>query len=117
MKVVNTKNADHYQWGDNSDGWHLLNSKSLSVIEENVPPDNGEKRHYHKIAQQFFYVLSGVAHIEVSGEHFDVPAGSGIHVPAGEPHQLMNITSENLRFLVISEPKSHGDRVDEADAC
>ncbi len=35
----------------------------------------------------------------------------GIHVPAKTPRQLMNNSPENLRFLVISQPMSHGDRV------
>jgi len=111
MKIVNTENSEHYKWGNDSDGWHLLKSEALSLIEENVPPNEKEERHYHNESQQFFYVLSGVAHLEISGNVFEIHAGSGIHVPAKEPHQLMNNGAVNLRFLVISQPKSHGDRV------
>ena len=111
MKIINTENAEHYKWGNDSDGWHLLKSESLSVIEEIVPPNNGENRHYHNRSQQFFYVLSGVAQIEISGSVFEVHAGSGIHVPAKEPHQLTNNGTIDLRFLVVSQPESHGDRV------
>jgi len=111
MKVVNAENSEHYKWGKDSDGWHLLKSDSLSIIEENVPPNEKEERHYHNESQQFFYVLSGVAHLEISGNVTEVCAGCGIHVPAKVPHQLMNQSTENLRFLVISQPKSHGDRV------
>jgi len=110
MKIVNTGNSEHYDWGINSEGWHLLKSESLSIIEENVPPNESEERHYHNEAQQFFYVLTGIASLELNGSVFEIPAGSGIHVPAKEPHQLMNRSSKNLRFLVISQPKSHGDR-------
>ncbi len=111
MNIVNTNNAEHYQWGDNSDGWHLLKSAELSIIEENVPPGEKEQRHYHNTSQQFFYILSGIALLEISGQLFEIQAGSGIHVPAKTPHQLMNNSAENLRFLVISQPISHGDRV------
>ena len=111
MKVVNTENSQHYIWGQSSDGWHLLKSASLSIIEECVPPNGCEQRHYHQESQQFFYVLSGIAHLEISGVEFQIEAGSGIHVPKKEPHQLMNKGSENLRFLVVSQPNSHGDRV------
>ncbi|MBU2966772.1 cupin domain-containing protein [Amphritea sp. 2_MG-2023] len=111
MKIINTENAERYKWGINSIGWHLLKSDSLSVIEEEVPPNEKEERHYHNESQQFFYVLSGVAHIEISGNIVEINSGSGIHVPAQEPHQLMNNGTESLRFLVISQPKSHGDRV------
>lgn len=111
MKIVNTENSEHYRWGDDSDGWHLLKSDSLSVIEENVPPHDKEERHYHCESQQFFYILSGIAQIEISGTVFEINAGSGIHVPAKEAHQVMNKSAINLRFLVISQPMSHGDRV------
>jgi len=56
-------------------------------------------------------VLSGSAQIEISGEVFEVHAGNGIHVPAKVPHQLMNNGIINLQFLVVSQPESHGDRI------
>ena len=111
MKILNTENTEHYKWGANSDGWHLLKSDSLSVIEENVPPMDREQRHFHANCQQFFYVLSGIATIEISGEVFEVHPNNGIHIPAGKPHQLINNDAKPLRFLVISQPASHGDRV------
>jgi mannose-6-phosphate isomerase-like protein (cupin superfamily) len=110
IQPTNRERAEHYQWGNGSDGWHLVKTDSLSVIEERVSPGEYEQRHLHSRAQQFFYVLSGVASIEVNGELHQVEAGSGIHIPANTPHQLFNHGSEDLRFLVISEPKSHGDR-------
>ncbi|MCR1815335.1 hypothetical protein [Aliarcobacter butzleri] len=36
---------------------------------------------------------------------------SGIHVPAGTTHQLSNHQTDDLVFLVVSTPPSHGDRV------
>jgi len=111
MKILNAGNTEHYKWGINSDGWHLLKSDSLSVIEEKVPTNEKEQRHFHKTSQQFFYILTGVATIEISGELFEVHPNNGIHIPAGEPHQLMNNGTKQLHFLVISQPESHGDRV------
>ncbi len=112
MPVTSRENSEHYKWGNDADGWHLLKSDSLSIIEESVPPNEREKRHYHEKSQQFFYVLSGIAHLEIAGEVFEVPANSGIHVPAGQPHQLINNGSGQLHFLLVSQPKSHGDRID-----
>lgn len=111
MTAINTDIAEHYKWGNDSDGWHLLKSDSLSIIQERVSPGECEQRHYHNNSQQFFYILSGVAHIEISGEVHEVNKGSGLHVPAKEPHKLMNKGNVDLIFLVVSEPKSHGDRV------
>ena len=111
MTIISTDTAEKYQWGKGAYGWHLLKSPELSVIEETVPPNESEERHYHERAQQFFYILSGIAYLEVDGLPNIVTAGNGCHVPANTPHQLKNIGDEILRFLVISQPMSHGDRV------
>lgn len=111
MSVISFKTAEHYIWGDKCDGWHLAKSPGLSVIQERVPYGCSEVRHFHERSEQFFYVLSGTATIEVDGEISQLTAGTGIHVPAGIPHQLSNQQTEDLTFLVVSTPPSHGDRV------
>lgn len=57
MKVKNTDNAEHYIWGENCDGWHLLKSDSLSVIQEKMPPGTKESLHFHSKAQQVNYTM------------------------------------------------------------
>lgn len=108
--VVSCQNAPHYQWGRDASGWHLLNTDQLSVIEERVSAGDREQRHYHRHAQQFFYVLQGVATLELEGRLLTLTAGEGVHVPARCAHQLINNELAELRFLVISNPRSHGDR-------
>jgi hypothetical protein len=46
--MISTENSENYKWGTSSDGWHLLNSDELSIIEELVPPGESEARHYHE---------------------------------------------------------------------
>ena len=77
-----------------------------------MPPNTSEKRHFHQIADQFFFVLAGIATIDVEGEIFTVPASSGIHVSAGVKHQIKNNQKDDLVFLVVSTPPSHNDRFD-----
>lgn len=104
--------ARHYSWGEVCDGWHLLEGSDLSVIEERVPPGGGERRHRHRVARQFFYVLAGEARIEVEGVVHRLRPGTGLHVAPGQAHELGNAGSEDLLFLVVSAPRSHGDRED-----
>ena len=110
MKPVNTVNTEHYTWGDNCDGWHLVKSANLSVIQELVPQGCKEVR-YHEHAEQFFFVLSGIATIEVDGEEHELHPQQGIHISAKTPHQLKNKHEEHLCFIVTSTPPSYGDRV------
>ena len=111
MKIASPKESEHYIWGANCDGWHLAKSDALSVIQERVPPGSSEVRHLHNKAEQFFYILSGIATIEVEGEVHTLQPNQGLHVPAGTAHTLSNQHEQDVEFLVISTPPSHGDRV------
>jgi len=111
--AVSRDNAEHYRWGHECDGWYLVKDKQLSVIEEFMPPGAAEIRHHHERAQQFFYILNGEVLMEINGETALIRAGSGIRVLPGTRHQIRNPSSEAVRFLVISQPPSHGDRIDE----
>ena len=113
MEVVSVDNAEHYIWGDKCEGWHLVKTVSLSVIQEVVPSGCCEVKHLHEKAEQFFYVLSGVAMLEVNEKTYRLNPNQGLHVPAGVPHQLRNESNSDLVFIVTSTPPSHGDRVEQ----
>ena len=72
-QLISTKSAEHYKWGGpqgtDCDGWHLVKTPELSIIEELMPPGAGEARHFHMRARQFFFVLEGELTLEV--EHQD----------------------------------------------
>lgn len=108
---ISKKNAEHYVWGQECDGWLLVNRQDLSVIHERMPPGTSEARHYHTESRQFFFVLSGTATIQVGGKHEQLAALEGIEVAPGVPHQMMNLSESDVEFLVISHPTSKGDRV------
>lgn len=108
----NLENAEQYKWGNNCKGWHLLKSDGLSVIEELMPPNTSEVKHYHTRAQQFFYILKGEAVFELNNDIVRVLAREGIHIGPQTVHQIRNEGKEDLEFLVISEPTSRWDRIE-----
>jgi mannose-6-phosphate isomerase-like protein (cupin superfamily) len=110
MSPISKETAEHYTWGERCDGWHLLKNPQLSVIQERMPPGTAEVRHFHHHAQQFFYILAGKAVMEVDGGSIVLTAGQGIWIPAGEAHQMRNDSGDEVHFLVVSHPPSHGDR-------
>ncbi|MBE9159816.1 cupin domain-containing protein [Nodosilinea sp. LEGE 06152] len=112
MKVVSKINSEHYQWGVGCDGWHLVKSAALSIIQERVPPGCSEVRHLHGESEQFFFVLSGCATLEVNGEAFQLTEHQGFHVLRNTPHQLRIDGQIDLHFVVTSTPSSHGDRIE-----
>ena len=107
---INKTNSTKYNWGNNCFGWHLLNSPSLSVIQETMPAGTQEALHRHNKSQQFFYILKGRATFKMDDEEFNLESGNGIHIKSGKPHQISNQSQEEIEFLVISEPHAHGDR-------
>ncbi len=113
MEKVSIKtNSSHYRWGTNCDGWHLVQSENLSVIQESVPSGSFEIKHYHNSSEQFFYVIAGETILEIESEIIILKVNEGCHIPCKVRHQLRNDSLNELRFLVISTPPSHGDRVE-----
>jgi len=114
-KTIKLPEAEHYIWGENCEGWHLVKSENLSVIRETMPSKTSEKLHYHQKAQQFFFILKGTATFEIDGATYIVESGEGILIEPGSRHRISNQTESALEFIVTSNPKSHGDRVNLSD--
>lgn len=110
-KPVSIANAEHYLWGDNADGWHLLKRDDLSIIQERVPAGKAEVMHYHNLSRQFFYILDGEGQIRLENDLISLLKGEGVEIDPLVRHRFENNSDREVVFLVISIPKSHGDRV------
>jgi len=109
--LISSKLAEHYLWGTGCDGWHLVKTDALSIIEERIPPGLSEIRHFHRASRQFFFVLSGSLSIETKASLEVLHTHEGLEIPPEQPHRVFNAGTADARFLVISQPPSHGDRV------
>lgn len=110
LEIINTEKAEHYIWGEKAHGWHFLQRDDLSIIREKVPPGVSEVMHYHNIFRQFFYILSGQASIKTTETIFELKEDEGIEIPPRAWHQFINDSKDDVEILVISMPKSHGDK-------
>lgn len=108
---ISKQTAEHYIWGDQCDGWHLVKQNDLSVIHEKMPAHTSEVKHYHQHSRQFFFVLSGSATMEIDGKEIVLQPHEGIEVAPLVHHQMFNKSNEEIQFLVISQPISKGDRI------
>jgi len=109
--AVSILNAEHFLWGDACDGWHLLKRDDVGVILERVPAGCAEVMHYHQVSRQFFFVLEGRGSMTFKDQTIKLQAGEGLEIPPGVPHQFSNLSQSEVRFLVLSVPKSQGDRI------
>jgi mannose-6-phosphate isomerase-like protein (cupin superfamily) len=108
---VSRQNAEHYQWGDNCDGYFLLKQPEAHVIEERMPPGTSEQAHRHERARQLFYVLEGELTMCFESGEVRVSPGAALEIEPGTVHQAKNETDADVRFLVVSVPPSRGDRI------
>ncbi len=111
IKPVSIGNVEHYLWGEQCDGWRLLKRDDVSVIQERVPAGKTETMHYHEISRQFFYILEGEGQMRLENELVSLQKGEGLEISPLVKHRFENNSSVDLVFLVMSVPKSHGDRV------
>jgi mannose-6-phosphate isomerase-like protein (cupin superfamily) len=109
-KIIDKQTAEHYLWGDNCDSWVLTDTLGLSIKQESMPSSTREKLHFHTNAQQFFYILKGSATFYLEENKIIVTEQKGILINPKTKHFIANETTEQLDFLVISQPTTNNDR-------
>ena len=109
--IVSTEIAEHYRWGEVSEGWHLLKRDDISVIQERIPAGGAEVMHCHNVARQFFYILEGQGTMVFEDRTVVLEKSQGMEIPPKVKHQFKNQSNADVRFLVISVPTTRGDRV------
>ena len=109
--MVSIESAEHYAWGENCDGWHLLKRDDMSVIQERVPAGSAEVMHYHEQARQFFYILEGEGTMSFEDHEIILREGQGLEISPMVKHQFKNNSQMDVHFLVISVPSTRGERI------
>jgi mannose-6-phosphate isomerase-like protein (cupin superfamily) len=109
--MISIQNAEHYVWGENCEGWHLLKRDDMSVIQERVPAGGTEVMHYHEKSRQFFYVLEGEGLMVFEDHQSLLRKGEGIEIAPLIKHQFRNESDDDVHFLVISVPATQLDRI------
>ena len=110
MVVSKHNSLRHYQWGNNCDGWNFVDEKNLGVKQEKMPANTQEQLHYHQHAQQFFFILKGVATFEIDGVAITVNENEGIHIQPMSKHKIMNNSNAEMEFILTSQPSTANDR-------
>ncbi len=79
-----------------------------SLAEARVSAGGATERHYHRISEEFYFILEGRGEMEIDGATRTVGPGDAILIPAGAWHTIA--ASEDLRFLCCcAPPYSHDD--------
>ena len=82
--------------------------QNQSLAEATVPVGRPTERHYHKLSEEFYFILEGAGTMEIDGETREVTSGDAILIPPGAWHTIT--AAEELRFLCCcAPPYSHDD--------
>ena len=117
MDIRNIDAVPAFQTKDGSEIRELLahrNScvRNQSLAEATLPAGGSTMRHYHPLAEEIYYILTGRGEMEVAGETAQVGPGDSIAIPPGAPHQIRNGGDTPLKFLCCCAPcYEHEDTV------
>ena len=79
-----------------------------SLAEAILPEGCATQRHYHKISEEFYFILEGRGVMELDGESREVTVGDAILIPRHSWHQIT--AKAPLRFLCCcAPPYAHED--------
>ena len=79
-----------------------------SLAEATVPAGRATERHYHKLSEEFYFILDGAGTVQIDGETRAVGPGDAILIPPGAWHEIA--ACETLRFICCcAPPYAHED--------
>ncbi|MBK1790284.1 cupin domain-containing protein [Persicirhabdus sediminis] len=112
MTVNNLADQDPFTTKDGSTIRSILDKTNApvqkqSLAEAFLPAGCATDRHYHKLSEEFYFIVSGAGKMEINGEEKLVGAGDAILIPAGEWHQIS--AQEDLSFLCCCAPPYQHD--------
>ena len=82
--------------------------KKQSLAEATLPAGSATERHYHKLSEEFYYILQGRGLMEIDGEEREVGVGDAILIAPGAWHQIR--AREDLQLLCCcAPPYAHED--------
>lgn len=81
-----------------------------SLAEATLPAGGATERHYHRVAEEIYFIVAGVGRMELDGDVAEVGPGDAILIPPGAWHQITALGDVDLRLLCCcAPPYSHDD--------
>jgi mannose-6-phosphate isomerase-like protein (cupin superfamily) len=81
-----------------------------SLAEATIAAGSATTRHYHRIAEEFYFLLEGSGQMEIDGDRARIGAGDAVLIPAGSWHQITADHDAAIRMLCCcSPPYTHED--------
>lgn len=79
-------------------------SQAHSLAQIVIPPGKASLKHYHPVAEESYYILSGSARMEVDGQSTTLGHGDAVAIAPPSVHQIFNVGEVDLVFLAVCAP-------------
>jgi len=89
----------------------LYTSKHIQMVVMTLNPGEEIGVETHPTIDQFFRFEAGKGKCIINGNEYDVTDGSGIIIPAGSEHNIINTGNTALQMYTIYTPPNHKDGV------
>ena len=110
MKLTSVEAVEAFVTKDGSTIRELHHTPVQSLAEATLEVEQATERHYHRVAEEIYFVLKGQGKMEIDGETTYMRPGDAVLIPPGAWHTLENNGTSELRFLCFcAPPYSHDD--------
>jgi mannose-6-phosphate isomerase-like protein (cupin superfamily) len=104
VKIASISGVEFFVTKDGSTIRELHHTEAQSLAEATLEPDEATQRHYHRVAEEIYFVLKGSGRMEVDGDTRMIRPGDAVLIPAGAWHSLENNGTSELRILCCCAP-------------
>ena len=98
----------------NKDFRHVLyTGQNLQLVVMSLKPGQDIGAETHATHDQFFRVEQGKGEVVIDGVTHKIKSGTGIVVPAGASHNLVNTGDKAMKVYTIYGPPNHVDQLEQ----
>ena len=91
----------------------LYTGQNLQLVVMSLKPGQDIGAETHATHDQFFRIEQGKGEVVIDGVTHKVKSGTGIVVPAGALHNLVNTGDDAMKVYTIYGPPNHVDQLEQ----
>ncbi|HVO69295.1 MAG TPA: cupin domain-containing protein [Aggregatilineaceae bacterium] len=109
MRVQNARNVNPLEGKYGEVVYELLGaaaggSRAHSLAQIVIPAGKASLKHYHPIAEESYYILSGTARMELDDEIAMLGPGDNVVILPNQVHQITNAGPGDVTLLAVCVP-------------
>jgi len=113
MNVIkNFGNLQAKEWAPRCFAWEYISIRELSIKLEKMAPRSESEPHAHKTSRQVFFIIKGEARFYLVDKEYVLKPLDGIEVTPRQKHWIVNVSDEELLFLLVSSPRTEDDALE-----